>query len=250
MRFTSKPKSRYREIQKSVKEGEVLIIPMDNRLLEESKPYKAGGKNFPDWFRYAPKDGIRKCVGVQDYLGLGFILPAWTDFDFKPVIEHQGWELNIGQMPFAPMRFESDPFQKETTGACPMTEVRKIPDSPYPKLVNPYSFITAPGWSLIVLGILHEPNPHYDVVPAIVDTDYYHHMNVVLNPRNDQPFKISYGEPLAQFIPFKRGGDIEKVLFGDESDFKYAYGRGMSSGPTRPVGEGPGRGYRRFKRAR
>lgn len=249
MRFTSKPNRHYKQLQKSVKPGEVLIIPSDDRLLEEdTMPYKAGGKNFPDWFRYAPKDGIRKCVGVQDYLSYGFILPAWTTFNFKALPQHGGWDLNIGHLPFASMPFESQPFAKESTGSCPMTEVRKITESPYPKLVNPFSFITAPGWSLMITGILHEPNPNFDVVPGLVNTDYYHELNVVLNPRDDKDFTISYGEPLAHFIPIKRDGDTNRLKFGSENDHKYVFGRGMGGGQGRTAAGGTGRGYRRALR--
>jgi hypothetical protein len=248
VRFTSKPNKHYKELQKSVKPGEVLIVPTDDRLLEEeTMPYKAGGKQFPDWFRFSPKSGIRKCVGVQDYLSYGFILPAWTNFDFKAVPQHGGWDLKVGQMPFVSMPFESDPFPKETTGSCPMTEIRGIPDSPYPKLVNPFSFITAPGWSLMILGILHEPNGSYDVVPGLVNTDYYHEVNVVLNPHTDQDFTISYGQPLAQLIPIKRDGDTAKLKFGNQNDHKYVFGRGMGGGPGRPDAKGTGRGYRKSK---
>jgi hypothetical protein len=88
-------------MRKGVKEGQTLIIPMDNRLLEESKPYVASAKTLPTWFKISPKDGIRKCAGVQDYLSLGYIIPAWSDFSFNPRPDLGGWEVEIGQMPFS-----------------------------------------------------------------------------------------------------------------------------------------------------
>lgn len=248
MKFTTKPKNKYKQIRKSVKEGEVLLVPLDNRLLEDAKPYVAGGRNLPTWFKLAPKEGIRRCAGVLEYLETGFIIPAWTDFSFEPRPELGGWEVNIGQMMFSPMPFESQPFQFSTTGECPMTRNRDIENSPYPKLVNPYSIITAKGWSSVITGIPYEPNPHYDVVPAIVHTDYYHHMNVVLNLKGSEPFVISRGEPLVHIYPFKRSGDIEKIKFATEDEYKYVFGRGVSTGPTNISGDGVGLGYRRNRK--
>lgn len=254
MKFSKIPKNRYKEMRSSVKEGQVLIVPMDNRLLEDDvHPYPAGGKRLPAWFRNAPKQGVRNCAGIQDYLNTGFIIPAWTDFSFRAMPEVGGWDLRIGRLPYAIEPFRSDPFGYESTGKCPMTDVREMTASPYPKLVNPFSFITAPGWSLMIFGILHEPNPDYDVVPAVVHTDYYHHMNVVLNPRRSEDFRITYGQPLAHVIPFKRSGDTKDVLFADESDYKYVASRGLGVGPAPLLNhddkfESSGRFYRRMKR--
>jgi hypothetical protein len=247
MRFSKKPKNHYRELRKSVKPGEVLVVPMDNRLLEEAAPYVAGGKNTPPWYKLTPKEGIRKCVGVNDYLDLGFILPAWTNISFAPNVQFGGWDVDLAQMMWTADEFRSEPFPLSTTGLCPMTSVRKIEQAPYPKLVNPFAFITAPGWSLMISGIPYEPNEHFDVVPAIVNTDYYHHMNIVLNLKNDQPFSIRYGDPLAHFIPFKRDGDIKTLRYADEKDYKYILSRGMGAGQFRnPLGVS--RGYRQTLR--
>ena len=247
MKFSKKPKNLYKKIQQSVKPGEVIIVPMDNRLLEEAAPYVAGGRNIPDWYKLCPKEGIRKCVGVNDYLDLGFILPAWTNFAFRPNNQYGGWDLDVAQMKWTPEEFKSEPFPLSTTGLCPMTAVRKFEIAPYPKLVNPFCFITAPGWSLMVTGIPYEPNEHYDVVPAIVNTDYYHHMNIVLNLKNDQAFTIQYGQPLAHFIPFRRDGDIKEIKFADEDAYKYVIGRGMGLSQFRnPLGVS--RGYRQALR--
>jgi len=231
MKFTNKPKNIYKKIKNSVKEGEVLIVPLDNRLVEDDKPFLAGGKNLPEWFRHSPKEGIRRCAGVEDYLSMGFIIPAWTNFSFYPRPDLGGWEVEIGQLEFSPKQFISDPFPFASTGSCPMTDSRRIQDSPYPKLVNPYSFITPKGWSCMIQGIHHEPNPNYDVVPGVVNTDYYHHMNIVLNLRGEDPFTIEYGEPIAHVIPFKRNPAIKNIKFGDETYYKYVNAKGMGRGP-------------------
>ena len=72
------------------------------------------------------------------------------------------------------------------------------------------------------------------MVPAIVHTDYYHAMNVVLNIIGDRPFMIKQGTPIAQLIPFKRDSDFSKVLFSDESEFKYVASTGFGMGFVSP----------------
>jgi hypothetical protein len=115
-----------------------------------------------------------------------------------------------------------------------MTSVRKIETGQYPKLINPWRIQTAPGWSTLIVPCYWEPSEDYALVPAIVHTDYYHSMNIVLNLIGDRPFGIKYNTPIAQLIPFKRDSDFTKVLFSDESDFKYYASTGFGTGFVSP----------------
>jgi hypothetical protein len=115
-----------------------------------------------------------------------------------------------------------------------MTGVRKIETGQYPKLVNPWRMETAPGWSTLILPCYWEPSEDYTVVPAIVHTDFYHAINIVLNLTGDRPFALKYNTPIAQLIPFKRDSDFTKVLFNDESEFKYYASTGFGSGFISP----------------
>jgi hypothetical protein len=115
-----------------------------------------------------------------------------------------------------------------------MTSVRKIETGQYPKLVNPWRLETAPGWSTLIIPCYWEPSEDYTVVPAIVHTDYYHTLNVVLNLTGDRPFTLKYNTPIAQLIPFKRDSDFTKVSFNDESDLKYYSNTGFGTGFIAP----------------
>lgn len=232
----SKKSRQYRKLKKSVKEGEILIIPSDDRLVYEwEPPYVAGPKKLPSWFRLSPKSGVRRCAGIQNFLELGIIIPSWTTFSFSPNPLNNDWDFSYPNMPGAETPFRSEGFSYASTGSCPMTEVRENKEFSYPKLVTPFSFITAPGWSLLVLGLLHQPNKEYDVVSAIVNTDYYHEINVVLNIKCNYDFQIRHGEPLFQLIPFKRSGDTKKIVFASEEFYKYS--RFIDSSQLDPLGE-------------
>ena len=223
--MTLKKNKTYNKIKKSIKEGEICIIPSDSRLLEMGDPpYVSGGKRISSWFKSSPKAGVRRCIGIKDFLDLGVVIPAWTTFKFSPNQYETDWNAELAQFSISTSPFAIQGFPFSSTGKCPMSDVREIENASYPKLVTPYAFVTAPGWSTMIVGMLHSPNPNYDIVPGIVHTDFYHQINVVLNIRSNKEFYIAHNEPLVQLIPFKRSGDFKKIKFESEDKFKYVYG--------------------------
>ncbi len=232
-----------------VKPGEVLFIPSDNRHLE-MPPTVNTSSNPPGWFRKMGKfpGSVRRCAGTIDYLAAGVSLPAWSNFKFKNKGSGSIWEVATDQLDLPgnyPITVQSFDFAQ--TGKCPMSEIRdqEVQEGCYPKLVKPWRIKTAPGWSTLILPNLFEPNKNWTVVPAIVHTDFYHTLNVVLNIHSNEDFAIHYGDPLVQLIPFKRDSDFNKVLFEDEKMFKYVSSRGFGSGSLIPTpGESTARPYR------
>lgn len=218
-----------------VKPGEIRFTPIDNRLLEMS-PIVNSVANPPSWFRVIKKNkgSLRACAGTIDFLAAGVTLPAWSNFYFRLDATGKDWEIAADEMSPSAGVSIVNAFHYESTGKCPITSVREIETSSYPKLVNPWRIETAPGWSSLIVPIYWEPSPNYDIVPAIVHTDFYHTANVVLNIKTDQEFSIKYGTPLVQIIPFKRSEDFEKITFRDEQDFKYVATRGFGMGHLSP----------------
>ena len=229
-----------------VKPGTIRFTPSDNRLME-SPPYVNTITDPPSWFRRISKGqgSVRKCAGTIDLLAAGVTLPMWTNYRFRP--DGRGaWET--GGDDFTPQAGINavQGFSYESTGQCPMTDMRKIETGQYPKIVNPWRFETAPGWSTLLLPLYWEPNENYSVVPAIVHTDFYHLMNIVLNITGDSAFTIKYGTPIAQLIPFKRDTDFTNIDFNDESYFKYVSTTGFGMGHVAPH-DGTAGPYRREK---
>ncbi len=237
--------------KEKLKPGQIRFTPMDNRLME-SAPFANSLTNQPSWFKRIKKEGgsLRRCAGTIDFLTAGVTLPMWTNYRFRP--DGRGsWETGSDDFfPSAVIGGKDVPigsisgFNYNSTGECPMTAVRKIETGQYPKIINPWRIETAPGWSTLMVPIYWEPNEDYTVLPAIVHTDFYHQMNVVINPINDRPFTIRFGTPMAQLIPFKRDSDFTEVLFNDEEYFKYVASSGMGSGHLSPA-DGTGAPYRR-----
>lgn len=238
----------YEKIPKP-KPGEIYIFPRDNRLSDTS-PYINTQSNPPKWFRMVGKHqgSIRRCAGTVDYLSIGATIPMWTNVNFKPSMADGGWEVLMDQMPFFDS-FRLQGFTYESTGECPMTKARHsdTQNASYPKLVSPWNIMTAPGWSTILMPVLFEPNPNYQVVPAVVNTDIYHEANVVLNITTNENFKISAGTPILHLIPFKRNKDFDELKFMDESNFALTTARGFGKYQRFPNGS-TSAPYRQYSR--
>jgi hypothetical protein len=94
-----------------------------------------------------------------------------------------------------------------------MNHGRNLPESSQTKLVNPWMIKTAPGWSTILLPCLYEATRDWTLLPGIVNTDYYHHMNWVINIYTDEEFVLPIGTPIGQFFTFPR--EHQHVLYGE-----------------------------------
>lgn len=217
----------YKDIKKP-KPGEIFVFPRDNRLVETA-PYVNNAQSLPEWFKGIDKKkgSIRSCSGTLDYLQAGITVPLWTNVKFTPNLNlGSQWETHMDQMPYEE-GFHNEPFPFESVGRCPMTNIREIERAGYPKLVNPWCFMTAPGWSTLVLPPLYEPNKEWQTLASIVHTDFYHNLNLVLNITADKSFWIKAGTPVMHLIPFKRHGDIEKLKIEDQSMWRYITSRGF-----------------------
>jgi hypothetical protein len=230
---------------KKVKPGQIKFIPQDNRLLA-IPPFVNAASKPPSWFKKIGKQkgSLRTCAGTVDYLALGVTLTMWTNYYFRPNPHSGFWESRGDDFSgLAGGINKMEGFSFESTGSCPVTQNRQLEVMQYPKMVNPWHVETAPGWSTIMLPHHWEPNPDYDVLPAIVHTDFYHMVNVVINIKTNTDFSIRAGTPIAQLIPFKRSGDFEEIIYEDESMFKY-FSKGFGMGHLAPSG-GTAGPYRR-----
>lgn len=210
------------------KRGEVVIVPSDNRLMEFA-PYQA--TKLPSWWSDLPKEkgSIRRCQGTYDYVSSGIIMPLWTDVTVRPDSSGKRLEYKCPSLVGA-TEYQIQNFPASATTGCPIEGLRKLKDAQYPKLVSPWRFRTRKGVSLMVLPLLHDENPNYKIVPGIVHTDSYSQIHIVINVLTDKEFTIPAGTPMQQMIPFKRTEDVKKIIFGNESMFKFWAQTGLGIG--------------------
>lgn len=192
-----------------VEPGHILLAPLENSLFHPIITPLDNLKTWPSWRRDVG-DGIKACQGTSDYISLGGTWRLHGDVRFRPSADMTQWESRIDVQPSSGFEehrdlFKTDIFPYEDSGPnCPFNNDRALPESNHCKVVNPWMIKTAPGWSTIVLPRLMEPSRDWSLIPGVVNTDYYHHMNWVFNIYTDEEFVLRAGTPVAQFITFPR----------------------------------------------
>jgi len=248
------------------KPNELFAAPVSNRLWHPNLAIRASRSKTPDWFKDIPigEATLKRCYGVADYLRTGYVVPLWATLDVRlPVSKlDKGWDARFDIM--SSHLFETDSMTEEdmdfyfsyksvlrnqfaahqTGTECPVAK-KKSRDSSYIKLVTPWMIRTAPGWSSLFLPQIWEPNSNYEVLGAVIHTDYYPNANLVINVLTDKPFRIPEGTIMQHIIPFKRDDSMleTKVLKGDESANKLLRHTGFGSVFTTP--EDAAGGYKR-----
>lgn len=222
------------------KPNQLFAAPCDNRLWHPKIAVRPSRSKTPDWFKDIPhgENTLKRCYGVADYLRTGYVVPLWATLDVRrPISKHdQRWDARFhtaqshifktdsiteGDMDyyFSAESLRRGQFPLHQTGSeCPVAK-QKPRESCYLKLLNPWVFRTAPGWSCLFLPTLWEPNDKYEVLGAVVHTDYYPNANVVMNILTNDSFTIEEGTIMQHVIPFKRDASIldTEVLMGDQT---------------------------------
>ena len=265
MRFFNRPQkskivqgSAWEDIP-TPKPNELFVVPATNILLHPKLSVYANRSGMPDWYKNAKggESGIKRCYGLADYLRTGYTIPLWAKLDIRPPISKLDpkWEAKYD---FA---FESvshdlefvdelmhdeffsnnalfhNQFAQDQVGECPVSSIKTRQNSAYLKLTNPWLFKTAPGYSTLFISPQWSPDPRYQVMSGVVNTDYYHHANVVLNIIANEEFSIDEGTPMLHAIPFKREDGIKgsSLIRGDERLHKSLNGLGFLQ-VRRPLG--------------
>ena len=235
-----------------LKPNEVLFMPERNGMVVTDVTRPILNRNFKEWWthRLDEDKNLKYCPGVSDVAETGITIPLWADLRVRPSLDGHYFdaEFNVTQPDPNGRAGKIEPFGFNQTGACPFTERRdkSVQGANYLKLVSPWNVRTAKGYSIMITSSLVNPRPEFDVVAGVVNTDYYHTVNVVLNVLTDKPFHIAQGTPIAQLIIFKRKDNANSLIFGDEGLFHAHEGLGFG-GPWVPSFKRKGK-YRREQR--
>jgi hypothetical protein len=238
----------------NLKPNQILIMPESNSMLDVEKIQPFINKNSKEWWvNKLPDDkNIKVCPGTTDLMYTGITIPLWADLRCRlsPDGSLIQAEFNLVPESESDLAGRIDPFTYEQTGDCPYTERRddSVKKTNFLKLVNPFSFRTAKGYSVLIVGSLINPQPEFDVVPGIVNTDYYHTVNVVLNVKTKEPFYLKQGTPIAQLIVVKRKENTDSIIFGDQGLHSLHRSRGFG-GPWSPLNDWRKGKYKREQRA-
>lgn len=172
--------------------------------LRNMPPYISGGvqTNNPDLSVLEKGNKtIKTCPGINDHLGLGYIIPLWTDL----IVRYDCFTGNIS----------IEAFDKKTEHH--FHDIKQLTKCPVEKTVSPYNLVLNlhSPWKLKVpegysTYILHpywlETDEYFTILPGIVDNDTFHTLNLILkwNKLGRGEHLLKKGTPLAQIFPFKR----------------------------------------------
>lgn len=183
----------------------IVFVNIFILVADEYKP-KPSSSFIPNWYKeiesYTPKNEqrnldntstIKKCMPVFDSITAGYIIVSPCDV----IVTFQDGEPQ---------------YESKIPGIITHHSTQQAYTHPtmnnfsFPKWVNPWSITTPKGYSILIKNPSHNPNPWFEILEGIVDTDTYNStVNfpfILKNPK--QKCFIPAGTPIAQIIPIKR----------------------------------------------
>ena len=167
--------------------------------------YKEIEARFPKEKNPDSQPTIKKCIPVLDAITAGYIIVSPCDVYVSVKDNEPYYNSAIPNL----IAFH------------PRKQAYKHPlanEYQFPKWTNPWAIKTPKGYSCLFKPLAHNPNPWFEILEGIVDTDNYsapvNFPFVLKNPTKE--FLIPAGTPIAQVIPFKR--DKWESTFSEDKD--------------------------------
>jgi len=193
---------------------EIKFVCVNPRVHKAYSP-KPTTDFLPDWYKdiesYLPTEGyvnrfakmgtIKKCIPTFDALTAGYIIPSPCDV-------HVFFQDGVPEYETALPNIMTKHPRKQA-----YTHPQATPHD-FPKWESPWSIQTPKGYSCLFVSPMHNPNPWFEILDGIVDTDNY--QSAVNFPfilkETSKDFIIPAGTPIAQVIPFERKNWKLKIL--------------------------------------
>tara|TARA_R100000231_G_scaffold33057_1_gene28902 strand:+ start:2025 stop:2777 length:753 start_codon:yes stop_codon:yes gene_type:complete len=206
--------------------------------LENTAPVKSAKQFLPHWFKdiedalpqkkdldgppnkFGKKKNIAKkwhqgtvkrCPAIVDLITEGYIIPMWCDFLIqrdKKIMEWDNKDFPYGIDFHGKSQIYNWPLKKTD-----------FPEGV--KFVNPWRIYTPKGYSVIFMTPTYQFEKRFTVLPGIVETDSYHHVNFPTIWHTTKDTVINRGTPFIHVIPFKREEwDLEVGQMTEKQDEK------------------------------
>jgi hypothetical protein len=207
--------------------------------LEEFAPVKPSQHFLPEWFKsmddYIVVKGdrdvnkpnffgigketakkftggtVKRCPAIIDVITQGFIIPMWSDFLVQRDLESLEWNNKDNQYG---IEYHSE---EQIAG----WQLKKTDFPRAVKFLNPWRIYTPPGYSVLFMQPTYQFEKRFTVLPGIVETDAYHHINFPSIWHTTKDAIIERGTPFIQVIPFKRDEwnlDVSQMTDADIKD--------------------------------
>tara|TARA_Y100001937_G_scaffold5700_1_gene7584 strand:+ start:19821 stop:20585 length:765 start_codon:yes stop_codon:yes gene_type:complete len=159
---------------------------------EKNKPNYFGKKG--DTAKKHTSGTVKRCPAIVDLITEGFIIPMWSDFLIQRDMETFEWDNKNFQYG---IEFHS---KEQIKG----WNLKKTDFPEGIKFVNPWRIYTPKGYSVMFMTPTYQFEKRFTVLPGIVETDSYHHINFPSIWHTTKDAVIERGTPFIQVIPFKR----------------------------------------------
>ena len=185
-----------------------VYFETDNWAVRQYSPIQPARNFIPDKFANMPlfvdkqdkmldsQKSVKACPGISEYIGLGWVIPAWCDIEMYPMQDGQ-----------VRARYSDHNYNH---AVHPIAQVGNFMEKTFKvrmpvKLDNPWHTYTAKGWSLLYLPMMYHEEQNWQIMPGIID----HDLGPVISPINimlkeQKTTLIKQGEPLCQVIPIYR----------------------------------------------
>lgn len=155
---------------------------------------------------------IKGCMGVNDLLHSGFIVPSWQDLS---LIVYPDGRFNINPSPGYPESVHVHDIQQapSTFGKCVIF-----------KLLSPWHLKSDNKFYISGVPYHHPLSINYFVTPGIIGFKYQENLNMfVVAPLKSEPYEIliKAGQPLLQLLPMTED-DVPLELTYDPNYKPYA----------------------------
>lgn len=178
------------------------VIPASTDLPEWWSKLGKSYLNEQDFTEYPT---AKRCPGMYDLMRAGYIIPAWSDFEF---MLGSGMDIKYKMSPILE-KFKDPPFhihRPEQTSGCPM---HSNDTGPILKLMSPWYIDMPKDYSIFLIEPTYAQTNDYSVLPGIMDPAIERAPNKEINVfirlnKPDKVIKINAGDPLIHIIPFKR----------------------------------------------
>ena len=175
---------------------------------EKNKPNYFGKKG--DTAKKHTSGTVKRCPAIVDLITEGFIIPMWSDFLIQRDMETFEWDNKNFQYG---IEFHS---KEQIKG----WNLKKTDFPEGIKFVNPWRIYTPKGYSVLFMTPTYQFEKRFTVLPGIVETDNYHHINFPSIWHTTKDAVIERGTPFIQVIPFKRDKWNLDVSQMNTEDFK------------------------------
>ena len=208
----------------------------DGSAFENFRPVLA--KNYhPEWWKKAKVkvhhrgqtvQTLRSCPAMDDYLKLGWYIIATQDI---PVMNGHDWNFPEENEIF--VTSPNSPIRSPSHGSSQFEDIFEYMGEDCPvkdafKISQRWNITTPEGYSTFFIDPFLFQNQYFAVWQGIIDTDNFNmnmdNAQIIFYPKVNHSFIIPAGQPICQFVPYKREEYHATYTYAESNEWYQTHG--------------------------